>query len=107
MVDGEDTKGLNEDKLRDVLRKFSVSIKDDSWIFYLWIIQNKAGRTPPTPENINPLWYSKILSVRNNREFRECYVAFKTAYDYVRDVVGEDFWNKNQHAVFERRYNGD
>jgi hypothetical protein len=104
MEQGETDKDI---KLRGLLRNFSISVKNTDWIFYLWIIQEKAARKPPTPVNINQRWYKELLLVRDKGEFRTCYTVFKEAYDYLKSEFGDDLFSKSQHEEFEDRYNGN
>ena len=105
MGEGKPAKDLRDDPVyRSLLTNFSIKLKDD-WSFYLWIIQNKCGRQPPTTANVNSKWLPKLLAVRNDRDFRSAYVAFKEVYDYCKDSYGEDLFTKASDKSYERRYN--
>jgi len=94
-----------DDKLRELLGRFSMSIHGDNWILYLWIIQTKCVRQAPSPINVNQKWYTELLKVRNNRDFRECYVAFKEVYDYLKSEFDDDLFTESMNVEYERRYN--
>lgn len=94
-------------KLGNLLNKFSISLKHyKDWIFYLWIIEIKCGRKPPTSDNVNSVWLPELLKVRNDRDFRECYVNFKEVYDFLKEEFNSDLFTKTIHEKFERRYEG-
>jgi hypothetical protein len=99
MEQGETDKDI---KLRGLLRNFSISVKNTDWIFYLWIIQEKAARKPPTPDI---KFYKELIVVRNDGGFRDCYTNFKSVYDYLKDTFGDDLFTKSMNAKYEDRYN--
>jgi hypothetical protein len=91
-----------DDRLRELINKFSISLRNPDWIFYLWVIQEKAARKPPTPDI---KCYKELLVVRNNNDFRLAYAAFKEVYDYLKIEYGDDLFTKSMHADIEGRYN--
>jgi len=104
MDEGKDAKDLSDDPIcRSLLTNFSIKLKGD-WSFYLWIIQKKCNRKPPDSTNVNSKWLSKLLAVRNDRDFRSAYVAFKEVFDYCKDNYREDLFTKALSDSYERKY---
>jgi len=104
MGEGKPAEDMSDDLIyRSLLTNFSIKLKDN-WSFLLWIIQTKCNRQPPSAVNVNGRWLPKLLAVRNDRDFRAAYVAFKEVFDYAKDKYGEDLFTEAISSSYERKY---
>ena len=83
-------------KLRQKLRDFA-TLADDKFLFYLWIIQKKLDRKPPTKQNAG-IWFEPLNAARQDPKFRKCYELFKELYESITDI---DFFTKSMVEKYE------
>jgi len=73
-------------------------------MFYLWIIQTKLDRKPPTKDTLGN-WFEPLNAARQTPEFRKCYELFKKAYDFIQqDIPQWNFWTDEQIEKFQLWY---
>jgi hypothetical protein len=87
---------MGEFELAKKLRDFA-TLADDKFLFYLWIIQKKLDRKPPTKQN-SGVWFEPLNAARQDPKFRKCYELFKVLYDDITDI---DFFTQGMVEKYE------